>query len=1334
MFNKMKRKMFFRLAVTCLVAVSALIACTKDYESDINELQNKVDGLSKKVDDLNKLITDGYVITDVSSITGGTRVTLSNGDHFDVTNGKDGNDGEDGKDGTTWKIGDNGNWWADKGDGNGFVDSGKPSRGVQGPQGDQGPQGVGIANAVLNDDYTLTITLTDGTTFKTPSIRGAQGPQGEIGPQGPQGVGIANAVLNDDYSLTITLTDGTTFKTTSIRGEQGPQGLQGPQGVGIESTVLNDDYTLTITYTDGTSYTTPSIRGAKGEKGTNGDYFKPCTEKGSENYGKWIKVNGETLQETVTEDEWLPKGTLTAVWDESTNTLTIANVEGRDEDDPIVIDLNLGLNSLAVIPELWDATLGMPMAQVYAILPSAWETFRLLTGNAVNYPRLKEWNWPDRAFETLSPAGWEVYFWCALYSSYLGATGQKNAAGYSASWDINSGDFGYNWRLADQGDNLQWEAVYADLKAAVDDAIADLGKRLDNVSNEATWLTRQPPVSALNIKYRVNPASANISDYKFRMIDRTLTVSTKADGDKVNHAVTKLEVEKAGKDQLNATGYIDYFKYWADQPTEWFLKMLMTKQALAWYYWDAFDGYGSIPNKPRGERDAMGLLNYIYNANSVVNPYTYGETAAIDAMKRWQEMNGLNYKTIVALEASKNGQGAEAVVSDYTNVKLDYVYPVWTAYRRGQSEMYSPASSWPIAPNWGMYFASGVPSANNANDYLVVGQTYDVASHMRFADLYYGRLEDLGFEVKYDYYVFQAANNESYHDYGGAWADAGGSPSGETENNYGGWDKVNVTADGKVTVKEDAEEAIGKVAIIVADASIKNEALGTYYNSAVAKASPLWWDNGGVMYDEFIGHYILLIVPDSNKTKNVTFDLGDIDYLTLTYTGKTPAPLQSLDPRPQEGRSHEWDDALDMDMEGFNAIYTANPVQTSTAPAGFSASFQRTAADMFNVGLSNQVALGPGSVTYTFNPSKPEYPVVCYTIKWNVVIDWTDTEPILNDNYILFNDAPEVDPENIARFVRGTGVLAETDITPDPATKYATPNRKDDAFDTTKFPYVDSIVTVKGKEVDGVWKPQSSIKEHIREYGSYLAAQPNIANMSMAINFPNSQKEDGAEIILRDGGMGDTYANQDIKLSKPFAMGEPSRDYVVDIKVTLANGAEKVVKAYIVRFICPFYIEIADDIELYTHTADWCSDRVLFNIRETGTNELLVFWDLFGFAQHVTPYAQRTYGSDVFSSGSLNAPKWHSLADTSFGNRLLYGENSGWFYWCNMGTDLQFDKRTTYKVTQEISGLAYLTGEGEILIHKTADSPAAHINEGHGPEIEPTNDAHPTWSIIFDNE
>lgn len=42
-------------------------------------------------------------------------------------------------------------------------------------------QGNGIASARLNQDYTLTLTFTDGTTYTTPSIRGAQGEPGEGG-------------------------------------------------------------------------------------------------------------------------------------------------------------------------------------------------------------------------------------------------------------------------------------------------------------------------------------------------------------------------------------------------------------------------------------------------------------------------------------------------------------------------------------------------------------------------------------------------------------------------------------------------------------------------------------------------------------------------------------------------------------------------------------------------------------------------------------------------------------------------------------------------------------------------------------------------------------------------------------------------------------------------------------------------------------------------------------------------------------------------------------------------------------------------------------------------
>jgi len=77
----------------------------------------------------------------------------------------------------------------------------------------------------------------------------------DVRANGIVGNGIASAILNDDYTLTLNFTDGTSFTSTSIRGQRGN---------GIEDIVLNNDFTLTITYTDGDSYVTPSIRGPVG--------------------------------------------------------------------------------------------------------------------------------------------------------------------------------------------------------------------------------------------------------------------------------------------------------------------------------------------------------------------------------------------------------------------------------------------------------------------------------------------------------------------------------------------------------------------------------------------------------------------------------------------------------------------------------------------------------------------------------------------------------------------------------------------------------------------------------------------------------------------------------------------------------------------------------------------------------------------------------------------------------------------------------------------------------------------------------------------------------------
>lgn len=56
--------------------------------------------------------------------------------------------------------------------------------GIRGPKGDKGDPGVSVVSAVLNADYTLTLTLSDGTAYTTPSIRGEKGDKGDKGPAG----------------------------------------------------------------------------------------------------------------------------------------------------------------------------------------------------------------------------------------------------------------------------------------------------------------------------------------------------------------------------------------------------------------------------------------------------------------------------------------------------------------------------------------------------------------------------------------------------------------------------------------------------------------------------------------------------------------------------------------------------------------------------------------------------------------------------------------------------------------------------------------------------------------------------------------------------------------------------------------------------------------------------------------------------------------------------------------------------------------------------------------------------------------------------------------------
>ena len=126
------KKRFFGILLMGALAVASMSTFTscKDYDDDIAQLKNAVDANSKQIAEIQKLISNGGVVTGVTPIENGVRVTMSgNLGSFDITNGINGKDGvdgkdgaqgaagqnglngKDGKDGTTWTIGTDGYWY-----------------------------------------------------------------------------------------------------------------------------------------------------------------------------------------------------------------------------------------------------------------------------------------------------------------------------------------------------------------------------------------------------------------------------------------------------------------------------------------------------------------------------------------------------------------------------------------------------------------------------------------------------------------------------------------------------------------------------------------------------------------------------------------------------------------------------------------------------------------------------------------------------------------------------------------------------------------------------------------------------------------------------------------------------------------------------------------------------------------------------------------------------------------------------------------------------------------------------------------------------------------------
>ena len=167
-------------------------------------------------------------------------------------------------------------WWLWNSEKKAYVDTDFPARGetgLQGKQGETGATGNGIASTVLNNDFTLTVHFTDGTSYTTPSIRGATGPQGKQGEKGETGSGfkvlgyyatesalsaaVTNPAAGDAYGIgtsepyDIYIWDGVNHKWVNngvlqgaqgVQGEPGVPGIQGPAGKDGKTPVKGTDY------------------------------------------------------------------------------------------------------------------------------------------------------------------------------------------------------------------------------------------------------------------------------------------------------------------------------------------------------------------------------------------------------------------------------------------------------------------------------------------------------------------------------------------------------------------------------------------------------------------------------------------------------------------------------------------------------------------------------------------------------------------------------------------------------------------------------------------------------------------------------------------------------------------------------------------------------------------------------------------------------------------------------------------------------------------------------------------------------------------------------------
>ena len=212
--------------------------------------------------------------------------------------------------------------------------------GNNGDKGETGAAGVGVKSVAIDENGNLVITLTDDTVYNLGKITGAKGDKGEQGDKGDKGdkgdagnngaagVGVKDAVVDENGNLIITLTDGTVYNLGNVtgakddkgdagkdgqdgqNGQDGSNGSNGLNGTGIQSAHIDADGNLIITFTDGVVTNLGKIVGTDGKDGKDG-------ADGKDGIGiKGCRIDDDgNLILTLTDNTTLDAGNISAISD-----------------------------------------------------------------------------------------------------------------------------------------------------------------------------------------------------------------------------------------------------------------------------------------------------------------------------------------------------------------------------------------------------------------------------------------------------------------------------------------------------------------------------------------------------------------------------------------------------------------------------------------------------------------------------------------------------------------------------------------------------------------------------------------------------------------------------------------------------------------------------------------------------------------------------------------------------------------------------------------------------------------------------------------------------------